>query len=69
MEYQPITDTAKKQQFIEWMKNLVTDLNKRPEVKTDKNVFPGSEHGDIATCKDIVGNFLATLSGETVTID
>lgn len=69
MEYQPITDSTKKQQFIDWLKNLVSDLNKRPEVKTDKNVFPNSEHGDIATSKDIVGNFLATLSGENVTID
>lgn len=69
MTYTPVTDDAKKQQFITWLKNMANDLNKRPEVATDKNLYPNSEHGDVATSKDLVGNFLATLSGEPVTID
>lgn len=69
MNYEPITDETKKQQFINWLKNMAQDLNNRPEVATEKNVYPNSEHGDIATSKDLVGNFLATLSGEPVTIE
>lgn len=69
MEYQPITDPAKKQQFTEWLKNMANDLNGAKEVVTEKNIYPNSEHGDVATSKDLVGNFLATLSGEPVTIN
>lgn len=69
MKYEPITDPAKKKQFTEWLKNMANDLNGKKEEVTEKNLYPGSEHGDVATSKDLVGNFLATLSGETVTID
>lgn len=69
MKYQPITDEMQKKQFIDWLTNMANDLDGRPEVKADKNVFPNSENGDIATCKDMVGNFLATLSGKDVTIN
>jgi hypothetical protein len=69
MNYEPVTDPVKKQQFIEWLKNMAKDLNGAKEIANDKNIYPNFEHGDVAASKDLVGNFLATLSGEPVTID
>lgn len=69
MNYQPITDAKQKQEFIEWLRKMQADLNGAPEDQSVKNVFPASDTGDIGTAKDLVGNFLATLSGERVTID
>lgn len=39
------------------------------ELPTVRNLFPGSDRGDVGTVKDIVGIFLATLTNQEVTID
>lgn len=67
MNYQPIGED-RKQDFIDWVKNLSMDLEGQPEDPSVKNIFPGSENGDIATIKDLVGNFLATLTNNQIEI-
>lgn len=60
---------GKQQLFIDFFKNLARDLDGRQEDASVKNLFPNSVHGDVATCKDLVGNALVALTGESVTIN
>lgn len=69
MEYQPIKTEEKKQEWIEFLKNLKGDINGREEDKNVKTLAPRYEYGDVALVKDLAGNLLATLTDETVTID
>jgi len=57
-----------KEQYIEWAKNLASDIEKKQEEPKEHNIFPNSQEGDIATIKDLIGNFLAVLTDSTVTI-
>lgn len=65
MIYQPIKED-KKQEWINWLKGQVEILSGKPEDSVNR-IFSTPE-GDVATGKDLVGNLLATLSGETVEI-
>lgn len=67
MQYSPIND-SNRQQYVDWLNNLATDLNGQEEDPNRKDIFPGSDNGDIATVKDVVGGFLATLTNQNVTI-
>jgi spore coat protein CotF len=69
MTYKAITDPNQKQEFITWLKNMLNDLKDKKEEPNVKTLFPNSELGDVGTAKDLVGSFLATLTGEPVTID
>lgn len=50
--------------FTDWAKNLAKDLEGKEEDKDKKDIFPNSEDGDVATIKDLVGNFVALLTGK-----
>jgi hypothetical protein len=65
MTYEPVTDD-KKEQWIEFLSRAAGVLDEKFESDEDK-IFKTVE-GDVATCKDLVGNFLATLTGKPVTI-
>lgn len=67
MQYQPITD-EKKAEWIKWLESQVSVLDGKPETKGNGLIFETPE-GDVATGKDLVGNLLATLKNETVTIN
>jgi hypothetical protein len=67
MTYEPITDD-KKQEWIDWLDNQASVLKGKPELKSQNQVFETPE-GDVATGKDLVGNLLATLTGNPITID
>lgn len=66
MTYEPITQ-EKKQQWIDWLNSQKQVLNGKPETK-DNSIFATPE-GDVATGKDLVGNFLALLTNQTVQIN
>jgi len=66
MTYQPVTETQKKEEFIKWLKSLISVLEKpgyNPE-----DIFETGD-GTVNTAKDLVGNFLATLTNQSVTIN
>ena len=65
MNYQPLTN---KEEFISWLENMAADLDGKAEDPNVKDIYPGSENGDVATSKDLVGNFLAYLKNEPVEI-
>lgn len=65
MTYNPITEIDK-QQWIDWLEPLTLTLANVHESK-DNKIFKTPD-GDIASAKDLVGNFLATLKNEPVTI-
>jgi hypothetical protein len=67
MEYTPINDESK-QQWIDWLTSQQSVLNGKQEVKEQNQIFETPE-GDIATGKDLVGNFLALLTNKTITIN
>lgn len=66
MTYQPITTTQQKEEFTKWLQSLIPILEKpgyNPE-----DIFETGD-GTIETGKDLVGNFLATLTNQPVTIN
>jgi len=67
MEYTPINDESK-QQWIDWLTSQQNILNGKQEVKEQNQIFETPD-GDIATGKDLVGNFLALLTNKTITIN
>jgi hypothetical protein len=67
MTYEPISDD-KKQEWIDWLDNQATVLNGKSQLKSQNQVFETPD-GDVATGKDLVGNLLAILTGNPVTID
>ena len=67
MVYTPITED-KKAEWIKWLDSQVAVLNGFPEDPNQAGLFKTPE-GDAATAKDLVGNLLATLSNQTVTIN
>ena len=62
MEYTPITE-ENKQEWVEWLTSQQKVLDGREETSSDE-IFKTPE-GDIATAKDLVGNFLAYLTNQT----
>lgn len=67
MTYRPINDQSK-QQWIDWLNNSVKTLDGKAENKSD-NAILQTPDGDVANMKDLVGNLLATLTNQTVTIN
>lgn len=67
MEYSPINEESK-QQWIDWLTSQQNVLNGKQEAKEQNQIFETPE-GDIATGKDLVGNFLALLTNKTITIN
>ena len=65
MTYEPVTDD-KKEEWIEFLSRAAGVLDEKLE-SADNIIFKTTE-GDVATAKDLVGNFLATLTGKPVTI-
>ena len=66
MTYYPLTEMEKVKWF-NWLLEQVQLLNGRPEY-ADNQIF-GTPDGDVIAAKDLVGNFLATLSNDVVIID
>jgi len=66
MQYEPISE-EKKPEWIKWLESQASVLNEKSE--TAQNSIFETPEGDVATGKDLVGNLLATLKGETVTIN
>ena len=66
--YQPVTE-AQKKDYVNWLDNLTTDIEKFDENPNERNIFPGAEHGDIAMIKDLIGQFKATLTGKEAVIN
>jgi hypothetical protein len=67
MIYQPIKENEKRQ----WLDKLwfwASVLDGKTEFTAQNEIFEIPE-GDISAAKDIVGKFLATLSGKPVKID
>ena len=67
MIYEPITE-EKKQQWIDWLDVQKANLDSMSEVKGENIIF-GTPEGDVATAKDLVGNLLALLKNESITIN
>jgi len=67
MEYTPITE-EKKQSWIDWLTSQQNVLNGKKEVKEENAIFETPD-GDVATAKDLVGNFLALLKNSTIKIN
>lgn len=58
---------SNKEETVSYLKKYIEVLNGQIENDTINVVF-NSPEGDVATAKDLVGNFLATLTDATVTI-
>lgn len=67
MEYTPITEETK-QSWIDWLISQQNVLDGKQEVKGENMVFETPD-GDVATAKDLVGNFLALLTNSTIKIN
>lgn len=67
MVYAPMTE-MEKQEWISWLKSQQNVLNGKPETPGQSQIFETPE-GDVATGKDLVGKFLATLSNNEITIN
>lgn len=67
MTYQPISED-KKQEHIKWLESIAETLEGKPDDKSLNDVFQ-SPDGDVATGKDLVGIFLATLKNKSITIN
>ncbi len=67
MVYEPITED-KKQEWIKWLDSQVNVLNNKPVDRSQNGIFETGD-GDVKTGKDLVGNLLAVLSGQPVTIN
>lgn len=65
MKYEPINE-AEKEQWIAWLRDQVRVLTGKPEEQENK-IFQTPE-GDVSTGKDLVGKFLATLTGTDIEI-
>jgi len=66
MTYQPLT-TTEKQEWIKWLNEVKSQLESVPE--TRENQIFSTEEGDVATAKDLVDTFLATLTNQTISIN
>lgn len=67
MTYDPINE-ENKQQWVDWLNSVKNSLEGKPENKTENSVFETPD-GDVATGKDVVGNLLALLTNEQITIN
>lgn len=67
MTYEPIT-ADKKETWVEWLNNQVEILSGKAEAKGSNTIFETPD-GDVATGKDLVGNLLALLTNQSVTIN
>lgn len=68
LTYTPDKLKEKKPEFIKWLISLKDVLDGKNEVETENDLFR-SPDGDVASAKDLVGNFLAFLSEKPVTIN
>lgn len=59
----------RKEEYKNWLNQVREDLNGKREDTSVKEIFPGSENGDVATVKDIVGALLSLLTESDVTIN
>lgn len=66
MEYTPIAEDQK-EEWINWLKDQVRVLNGHPDGEGPGPIFK-TPIGDVATGKDLVGNFLALLTNQKVEI-
>lgn len=66
MTYEPITE-EKREQWINWLEEKADDLNGTKQEIPSRDIFD-TEEGDLETCKDLVGNLLATLKQQPITI-
>lgn len=66
MIYQPLTEDEK-QMWTHWLNEVIPQLESLDETN-DNQIFTTKE-GDVATAKDIVGTFLATLTNQTISIN
>jgi hypothetical protein len=66
-QYSPINEESKPG-WIEFLENVVKDLDGKPEGKKSTDVT-AHENGDVAAMKDLCGSLLATLKNESVTIN
>jgi hypothetical protein len=67
MVYTPITGNRETQEWVDFLTGLAETLAGRYEGFSN-NIFK-TDDGDIATAKDLVGNLLATITGESVEIN
>jgi len=66
MYYEPITDETK-DQWIQWLQEQVKELNGKKQQTITRELL-GTEEGDLANMKDMVGITLATLLQQKVQI-
>lgn len=67
MVYQPINE-SNKAQWIQWLEIQAAQLQNVVEDRNENALF-GTEEGDVANAKDLVGNLLATLTNQPVIIN
>ena len=67
MQYPPIT-ADKKAEWIKWLQSQQTVLHNKPNDQGQNNIFETGD-GDVQIGKDLVGNLLAILTNQPVTID
>ena len=65
-DFAPVTE-ENKQEWIDFLDQALQNINGRFESSSNA-VFRTTE-GDIATAKNLVGTFLATITNQIVTID
>ena len=65
MNYNPPVD---KEFWTKWLKTEAEILNGKKEDYDDNKIFETPD-GDVINAKDLVGNFLALLTNEPVTIN
>lgn len=66
MTYEPITN-ENKEEWIKWLASQVDVLTGQSSNPNENQIFRTPE-GDVQTGKDLVGNLLALLTNEPVTI-
>ena len=66
MTYEPITE-ENKGEWIAWLEEHATNLNGKKQEPITRDLL-NTEEGDLGTIKDLVGNLLATLKNQPVTI-
>ena len=65
--YTPVKEESKKE-WIKWLESQVTVLNGKNEDKGQNFIFETPD-GDVATGKDLVGTLLATITGQSISIN
>lgn len=67
MVFNPITE-ENKEQWIAWLEEQREFLDGLEQEEITRDIF-NTEEGDLRNVKDMVGNFLATLKNQVVTIN